>query len=91
MLARSGEHCSQEPRAEGFQVFLDPLRHASVRAFRLDYQQQMGHVWLGFAPDTMQRYLAAAGFTDIRVRALPADAEAQGPALFAAVGRKAAA
>jgi ubiquinone/menaquinone biosynthesis C-methylase UbiE len=57
---------------------------------RLDYQQQMGHVWLGFAPDTMQRYLAAAGFTDTRVRTLPADTGAQGPALFAATGRRVA-
>lgn len=58
---------------------------------RLDYQQQMGHVWLGFSDETMRRYLAAAGFTDVRVRPLPADADAQGPALFAAMGRKAAA
>jgi ArsR family transcriptional regulator len=55
---------------------------------RLDYQQQMGHVWLGFSDETMRRYLAAAGFTDVRVRPLPADADAQGPALFVATARR---
>ena len=55
---------------------------------RLDYQQQMGHVWLGFSDETMRRYLVAAGFADARVRPLPADADAQGPALFAATARK---
>jgi ArsR family transcriptional regulator len=55
---------------------------------RLDYQQRMGHVWLGFSDETMRRSLVAAGFTDARVRPLPADADAQGPALFAATARK---
>jgi ArsR family transcriptional regulator len=55
---------------------------------RLDYQQQMGHVWLGFAEDTMRRTLAGAGFEDVHLRALPVDAEASGPALFAATARR---
>lgn len=55
---------------------------------RTDYQQQMGHVWLGFSDESMRRYLGAAGFSDIRIQPLPADADAQGPALFAATARK---
>ena len=58
---------------------------------RLDYQQQMGHVWLGFSSDAMHRSLAAAGFTNIRIQALPVETDAQGPALFAATARKPAA
>lgn len=56
---------------------------------RTEYQQQMGHVWLGFSDEAMRRYLAAAGFTAVRIQLLPVDPEAQGPALFAATARKA--
>jgi ArsR family transcriptional regulator len=52
---------------------------------RLEYQQQMGHVWLGFSERQVARLLTAAGFGDVRVRALPADPDAKGPALFASV------
>ena len=52
---------------------------------REEYQQQMGHVWLGFSEKQISRFLTGAGFEDVRVRALPADPEAKGPALFAAV------
>jgi ArsR family transcriptional regulator len=55
---------------------------------RVDYQLQMGHVWLGFSDDTMRRSFGAAGFSDIRIQSLPADADAQGPSLFAATARK---
>jgi ubiquinone/menaquinone biosynthesis C-methylase UbiE len=55
---------------------------------RTEYQPQMGHVWLGFSQDTMRRYLSAAGFTGIRMQALPANAAALGPALFVATARK---
>lgn len=57
---------------------------------RTEYQQLMGHVWLGFSDDTMRRYLGAAGFDGVRVQPLPADADAQGPGLFAATARRAA-
>jgi ubiquinone/menaquinone biosynthesis C-methylase UbiE/DNA-binding transcriptional ArsR family regulator len=50
-----------------------------------EYQQQMGHIWLGFSDKQISRFLTGAGFDDVRVRALPADPDAQGPALFAAV------
>jgi ubiquinone/menaquinone biosynthesis C-methylase UbiE len=55
---------------------------------RQDYQQQMGHVWLGFSDKQIARFLAGAGFGNVRVRALPADPDAKGPALFAAVAVK---
>lgn len=48
------------------------------------YRQQMGHVWLGFAGDHVERLLAGAGFDRARVIPLPAQAAAKGPALFVA-------
>ena len=54
-----------------------------------EYQQQMGHVWLGFSEKQMVRFLTAAGFTGARVRALPVDSDAKGPALFAAIATRA--
>jgi ArsR family transcriptional regulator len=55
---------------------------------RQEYQQQMGHVWLGFSEKQIGRFLSGAGFAEVRVRMLPADPDAKGPALFAAVGVK---
>ena len=57
---------------------------------REEYQQQMGHVWLGFSEKQIARFLTSAGFGDLRVRAIPADPDAKGPALFAAVATRAA-
>jgi ubiquinone/menaquinone biosynthesis C-methylase UbiE len=70
-------------RPGGRVLVVDMLPHD-----REDYQQQMGHVWLGFSEKQVAKYLAGAGFDDIRVRPLPADPDAKGPTLFAAVGRK---
>jgi ArsR family transcriptional regulator len=55
---------------------------------REEYQQQMGHVWLGFSETQITRLLAGAGFNDVRVRMLPVDPDAKGPALFAAMAIK---
>jgi len=55
---------------------------------RETYRQQMGHVWLGFPEEEMHRLLTSAGFDNVRIRALPSDADAQGPALFAAAARR---
>jgi SAM-dependent methyltransferase len=55
---------------------------------RQEYQQQMGHVWLGFTDKQISRFLSGAGFTEVRIRALPVDPDAKGPALFAAVAAK---
>ena len=50
---------------------------------------RMGHVWLGFDPEHIERYLVRAGFDRIVVRSLPADHAAAGPGLFIAAGRRA--
>jgi ArsR family transcriptional regulator len=55
---------------------------------REEYRQQMGHVWLGFAEDQLQRWMRAAGFTQTRIVALPPGAQAKGPGLFVASGIK---
>jgi len=66
-------------RPGGRVLAVDMLPHE-----REEYQQQMGHVWLGFSEKQIARLLNGAGFDDVRVRALPADPDAKGPALFAA-------
>lgn len=55
---------------------------------RDDYRQAMGHLWQGFAPAEIARWLEAAGFDAVRVHPLPADPQAKGPLLFAATGTK---
>jgi SAM-dependent methyltransferase len=55
---------------------------------REEYQQQMGHVWLGFAEAHMSRLLTGAGFDDLRMRVLPTDPDTRGPGLFAAVATR---
>jgi ArsR family transcriptional regulator len=70
-------------RPGGRVLVVDMLPHE-----REEYQQQMGHVWLGFSEKQISRLLAGAGFGDVRVRPLPADPDAKGPALFAAVAVK---
>jgi ArsR family transcriptional regulator len=70
-------------RPGGRLLVVDMLPHD-----RVEYQQQMGHVWLGFSEDAMRRYLLAAGFGAMRLQALPPDPEAEGPALFAATAAR---
>jgi ArsR family transcriptional regulator len=72
-------------RAGGRVLVVDMLPHE-----REEYQQQMGHVWLGFSEKQMTRLLAGAGFGDVRFRMLPADPDARGPALFAAAATRVA-
>lgn len=57
---------------------------------REDMAGRMGHVWLGFAEETIKAHLNEAGFQSPRIVPLPADPDAQGPALFAAAARRAA-
>jgi ubiquinone/menaquinone biosynthesis C-methylase UbiE len=61
-------------------LLIDMQRHE-----RREYQQQMGHVWLGFEPEQLTGWLTDAGFTDVRIHPLPADPAAKGPALLSAV------
>ena len=70
-------------RPGGRVLVVDMLPHE-----RQEYQQQMGHVWLGFSEKQIGKFLTDAGFSDVRTRLLPADPDAKGPALFAAVAVK---
>src|SRR5437762_3513373 len=67
----------------GRAIIVDMLPHD-----RESYRQQMGHVWLGFSDDHIRRMLSEAGFVDARVVALAPDAQAKGPGLFVATGKK---
>ncbi|MEQ1690284.1 MAG: metalloregulator ArsR/SmtB family transcription factor [Gemmatimonas sp.] len=61
---------------------------ADMRAHSHDeYQQQMGHVWLGFDVPTLERWMLDAGFGAMRFTPLPVDPDVAGPALFTAVAR----
>src|SRR5215510_2569072 len=56
---------------------------------RREYQQQMGHVWLGFERTQLVEWLTEAGFEGVRVHPLPPASEGTGPGLFAAAARRA--
>ncbi len=70
-------------RPSGRVLVVDMLPHE-----RQEYQQQMGHVWLGFSDKQIGKFLTDAGFSDVRMRLLPADPDAKGPALFAAAATR---
>jgi ubiquinone/menaquinone biosynthesis C-methylase UbiE len=55
---------------------------------RVEYQQQMGHVWLGFSEKTTRKFLEGAGFEKASITTLPADEAAKGPSLFVASALK---
>jgi ArsR family transcriptional regulator len=77
--ARALAEVGRVVRPGGRLLVVDMLPHD-----RQEYQQQMGHVWLGFSERQITKFLGSAGFSDARVRMLPADPDAKGPALFAA-------
>jgi ArsR family transcriptional regulator len=81
--ARALAEVGRVVRSAGRVLVVDMLPHE-----RQEYQQQMGHVWLGFTEKQITKFLTGAGFGDVRVRVLPADPDAKGPSLFAAVGVK---
>ena len=51
---------------------------------RAEFQQEMGHVWLGFDEARLGGFLGEAGLRLDRFDILPTDARAMGPTLFAA-------
>ena len=69
-------------RPGGRLLIIDMLPHE-----REEYQQQMGHVWLGFSEVQITRALHQAGLTLVRFLPLVPDPEARGPQLFSAVAR----
>ena len=70
-------------RTGGRVLVVDMLPHD-----RQEYQQQMGHVWLGFSEEHVRRILTDAGFAETRIVSLPPDARSKGPALFVATARR---
>jgi len=64
-------------RPGGRLLLVDMLPHD-----RQEYQQQMGHVWLGFSREQIERLLAQAGLRSTRFRALPTDPASRAPSLF---------
>lgn len=67
----------------GRALIIDMLPHD-----RAEYQQQMGHVWLGFPEKQMRKLLGGVGLTEFGMHPLPVDADAKGPALFVAVATR---
>jgi ArsR family transcriptional regulator len=55
---------------------------------REEMRETMGHVWPGFSSTQLNEWLGAAGFERTQHIALPVDARAKGPALFAARSSK---
>jgi SAM-dependent methyltransferase len=66
-------------RPGGRLLIVDMLPHE-----REEYRTGMGHLWLGFHEQQISAWLEDAGFTGIRVAALPPDPQAKGPGLFTA-------
>jgi ubiquinone/menaquinone biosynthesis C-methylase UbiE len=81
--ARALAEVARVLRPGGRALVVDMLPHD-----RQEYQQQMGHVWLGFSEKQITKFLSGAGFADPRIRALPVDPDAKGPALFAAIATR---
>jgi ArsR family transcriptional regulator len=81
--ARAIAEAARTLAAGGRLLIVDMLPHE-----RTEYQQQMGHVWLGFDDGQLRRWLEAAGFDAPDITPLPVEGAAKGPALFRAAAQK---
>ncbi len=70
-------------RPGGHLLVIDMLEHD-----REQYRQTMGHKWLGFKPQEMAAWFAAAGLEAVRTTHLHPDRSAKGPDLFALAGTR---
>lgn len=70
-------------RPGGKALLVDMQRHD-----RTEYQQQMGHLWLGFAEEEIRTWFADANLESIHIHPIPPDPKAKGPSLFAAIARR---
>ena len=64
-------------------LIVDMAQHS-----RESYRAEMGHVWLGFAPEQLSDWLAGAGFVGVASRPLPPDPDAKGPSLLAVTAQR---
>jgi SAM-dependent methyltransferase len=69
-------------RGGGVALVVDITEHD-----RAGYRHEMGHRHQGFSHAAVRGMYEEAGFTGVRVRTLPPDVDASGPALFVATGR----
>jgi ubiquinone/menaquinone biosynthesis C-methylase UbiE len=53
-----------------------------------EYRSQMGHVWQGFAPEQVQRWMSDAGLEGVRIHLMPAEEDTRALGLFVAVARR---
>jgi len=71
----SAAHRALKPDGKLLLMDMQPHEH-------LEYREQMGHQWLGFAEDELRGWVHQAGFGQPRFVALPPDPKAKGPPLF---------
>ena len=73
-------HHALKPDGKLLIVDMQPHEH-------LEYREQMGHQWLGFAEAELNGWLESTRFTATRYIPLPIDSKAKGPPLFAMTAR----
>jgi SAM-dependent methyltransferase len=76
--ARALREAARALKPGGRLLLVDMMPHD-----REEMRETMGHVWPGFSSTQLNEWLGAAGFERTQHIALPVDARAKGPALFA--------